>query len=384
MKIKDRENLVNLCNDLLINYNNKSSRTKILNQIKDELNNIFKKENINCLDIIYTDNDGVFFGMYTIPIIRGNLKIEKYCIEIDSRLLSPLLMITDRELCAIFLHEIGHCVAEKIEYKKIDDIKNVYIAKNNIKINSNFMISTQMLKNIVYTRCVRNNCSIFNKKDEEFFADNIARREGFGEDLEIVFYKIKNYSKQILSEKRNISALLWYLKLNSNLNRRLGYAKEQLKEYEKIESSKIMRDLYKKSIDELDRLSKRKSSINEETYLINKKISCLSEGVKSMTKAIQHGMVRDIEDKMYELEIRSKHLDNEYEAINLIKELNVYIDSLDIIIEKTKDKKKNEQLNKYLKKYLFLRDNIARMPSFKKKVYGIYIEYPEENDNIGY
>ena len=98
-----------------------------LNRLKNELNRFFKGQ--RCREILYTKNtDKVFFGMCVSPIMMDEdvvmilnsdepYMVKEYYLELDSKLFDSDLNLTNTELLAILLHEVGHMVntTEQVE-----------------------------------------------------------------------------------------------------------------------------------------------------------------------------------------------------------------------------------------------------------------------------
>ena len=133
------EDLVECCGDIIV----KPSATN-LNNLKKELNKFFTDS--KCTDIIFTDNDSLFFGMCVYPIVDKDLVVKilqddekvrfnKYSIEIDSKIMHPSIAITSRELLAMLLHEIGHIINDPSPVEELRDAINVGLAKNGDSLN---------------------------------------------------------------------------------------------------------------------------------------------------------------------------------------------------------------------------------------------------------
>lgn len=111
-----------------------------LNNLKKELNKFFKDS--KCTNVYYTENtDKMFFGMRVAANINADdiydyLTAEKeerigsYMIEIDSKLLNPLMALKPEELTAITLHEVGHMVNDTTPITNARNYLTSYLADN--------------------------------------------------------------------------------------------------------------------------------------------------------------------------------------------------------------------------------------------------------------
>ena len=111
-----------------------------LRTLKTELNRFFKDS--KCKEVLYTTNtDKMFFGMKVIAMINADnifdyliddepQRIGEYIVEIDSHLLNPVLDLTEQELLAILLHEVGHIVGDSEPIENARNALNAYLAAN--------------------------------------------------------------------------------------------------------------------------------------------------------------------------------------------------------------------------------------------------------------
>ena len=115
-----------------------------LTNLKKELNRFFKDS--NCKEILFTKSDTLFFGMCVYPQVTKELVVEilqddknvrfkEYSIEIDSKILNPMLGITPRELLAMVLHEVGHIVNDNGPVDEVRKVIALQLTKNGDSLN---------------------------------------------------------------------------------------------------------------------------------------------------------------------------------------------------------------------------------------------------------
>ena len=119
-------------------------RASSYQNLRKELNKFFRDS--KCTDIIYTRNDGLFFGMCVYPVISkldvkmivqddGKYRFQNYIIEIDSKIFNPIIDITGSELLAMLLHEVGHIINDPNPVEQVRDAINVSLAKENTTLS---------------------------------------------------------------------------------------------------------------------------------------------------------------------------------------------------------------------------------------------------------
>ena len=101
---------------ILNSIKNEGVNSMHLNDLKMELNSFFKDS--VCRELIYTENtDKLFFGIETIPAINGEdamdiifgsepYRINKYYVELDSKLFSEYLGLTVEEIMALLICQV--------------------------------------------------------------------------------------------------------------------------------------------------------------------------------------------------------------------------------------------------------------------------------------
>lgn len=201
-----------------------------LNRIKNELNKLFKEA--KCLSVIYTENtDKMFFGMRVYIDIDGNSVIDylgdspskpfaKYYLEIDSKLLDPMLNLTDRELMAILLHEIGHIVYDTGSVDAVRVAIDKYFAERDEHFDLNSSRTYRELLAFAIKDSVVKAGSLFAKiGNEEILADTFVVSCGYGQDLESAIRKISSSSIYLNDSIDNrFIVLSWVLKIKTDMN----------------------------------------------------------------------------------------------------------------------------------------------------------------------
>ena len=146
-----------------------------LNILRREINNFY--DDVECTQIIFTNNtDKQLFGMCVYPIIKKNevinvvnnqYKLDKYILEIDSKLFNSIIQFTEREIVAIILHEIGHIMNDTKNMEKVSNYMNAYQGSTNTSLSLNSIFTYSELFIFVLKRTLRQLGSIFEKDQSE-------------------------------------------------------------------------------------------------------------------------------------------------------------------------------------------------------------------------
>lgn len=348
-----------------------------LMNLRNVLNNLFK--GTNCSGLIYTKNtDKPLFGMCVMPVINetdvkkmilendfSTLK-QNYFLEFDSKLFE--IGLTTRELVAVVLHEIGHIILD-ID-KAVDEVTKsfyMYLQKNMETIDMERFIKYADLLAFGFRDAIRKINNIFS--DEETNADSYAVALGYGQELISALKKITDRCTLLNKDLDNkLLVLQWTLRLYKNMKLRRIPALRTLEktyqmtgsELEKREINKCMNALKQYEYDAID-----ESAVIEEKAKL------------SIFRRFKYKGMRGIEDDLYGLTLRVKSVDEQDEALMILREINSKLAVLDdYISSEDLDQNDLERWNAVRKKYLMLREELSKKTTYDDKYYGLFIKTP--------
>lgn len=360
-----------------------------LNTLKNELNRFFKDS--KCEEVMYTNNtDKMFFGMKTLAMLDADYiydyliddepkRISRYIIEIDSHLFNPVLDLTSAELMAILLHEIGHVVADASPIETARNAMNAYLAENRDHIRISKSIHYKEILAYGLKDYLMKNKSMFYTSDEsEIFADEFAKTYGFADELASAFDKIASDNMK-LYENSEISKFIvfnWTLGLYKDLKvRRIGAIKT-LSRAKLLTGSRIE----KMEIDNVIRRIKRIDDDDIITESTNN--SSLKIKLKEKMKKARINNLRTIENTLYELSMQVRNVEDEDDALYLMRQINSSISIIEEYKNSTDcDAYELDRWNTILDKYTKLRDKLSSTVVYRNNNYGIFIQYPEIIEN---
>ena len=379
-KYFDFDDMLEIC-DRLIESSGKCQKS--IRDLKKELNRFFK--DCDCKDLIVTQNtDKLFFGAMVVPTIRGEavtdilfndnpIRIVEYSIELDSKLFDPILNINSRELVAIILHEVGHVVNTSEPIEDIRHILDEYCAKNHEELKVVDSIHYKELLAYGMKEYVAKRDSLFAMRDDEILADEFVHSFGFGPDLENIMDRIASQGFKINNaEIPPYVTLIWTLQIYKNVKMRRIGALKTLSRAKSIIASKLEKMEIEGAIRRLNRMDD----------MLGESVVDLYQGKLQAIKArsLKKTMKQFVDD-FYEINMRARNLEEEDDALYLMRQINTRISIIDECLHEPLSDSDRKYWDRLLDKYKKLREKISNTHVYKNKSYGIFIKYPEIRDN---
>lgn len=356
-----------------------------LKVLKDELNKFFKDS--TCKEVLYTNNtDKMFFGMKIIAMIDADdiydylvedepVRIGKYIIEIDSHLLNPVLDLTERELLAMLLHEVGHMVGDATPVENARRELNSYLAANKDHIRIAQSIHYKEFLAYGLKDYLSKQQSMFYTSDSsEILADEFAMSYGFSNDLSHAYSKITSNNMKLYenSEVSKFAVFAWTLNLYNNLKTRRVGALHTLARAKQLTGSRLEKL-------ELDNVIRRIKRIDDDILV---EASSIHSKLREKLRKHRLNNMRTIDSTMYELSMQIRNVEDEDDALYLMRQLNNNI----AIIDEYKnspdcDTKEVQKWNNLMDKFIQLRDKLSSTVVYKNKTYGIFVQYPDIVEN---
>ena len=352
--------------------------------LRNELNRFFTES--KCIECIYTKNtDKFFFGARTLVVLEQDdvsdillsdkiVKIDKYYLELDSKLFE--LGMSGKELTAIILHEIGHCVIGGNTISDVRKVLDYYYTANKTSLSIKDTAQYNQILKYGITDTIMKMHSIFYKTDpEEVAADTFVEMCGYGPQLQSAFKKILSNSFNINKNEPKLATLDWTLRLYKEVKFKRIPALNLLRKVRSITGS----TLDKRQIDDLITALQR-----IDTDIANEAAEFLEEAkASSLFGKLKKNGLRSIEEDLYEFEVRARNAETEEEVFYALKQINSRISILDdYILEEELEDREREHWYKVMTKYQALRENISKKKIYNNKNYGIWCDYNQlENPN---
>ena len=353
-----------------------------LSVIKRELNKFFKDS--QCMQVYYTENtDKMFFGIivnasidadniYEYLMGTKDIRISRYNLEYDSHLFNPTLGMTAREIMALTLHEIGHVVNDMTPIQHARQYLDEYLAKTGESVpmsqSYNYRdILAYALKDFI----AKDRSAFYTRDTDEILADDFARSYGYGPALESAMGKIiaKNSKLYTGTDVDKFAVFTWTLGIYRHLGTRRIPAIRAINKAKALTGSRIEKM-------EMDNVLRRIVRIDDHVLIEGTNDSGLVNKIKSRMRKMRYDTMRSLEDDFYELNMRIRNVEDEDDALYLMRQLNTrisliedYVNSEDL--SPTEAKRWNESLEKFKR----IRDDLSSTLVYKGKSYGLFIPY---------
>lgn len=347
--------------------------------LKSELNKFFPK--VKCIDVLYTENtDKLFFGMRVYPVINSEdiidilkddkpLIINGYYVELDSKLFDPMLNLSERELTAMLLHEVGHIVYDT---QTIDEVKkqvDMYLAASDDYLSDKYSKGYKEVLAYAMKDSIIKIGSIFSKVGNyEIIADTFVSACGYGPDLASAFRKISRSSIYLNKNVDNrLIAISWALRLKNEFNTSRLPAIKTLNKAKQLTSSKLEeRELTYVS----NSLNKMQDPINE---------SIIDDVKNRFSKKINDFKIKGIKAikaDAYEMNVRVRCATTQEDLLYIIRTLNTDIAILKDYLAEDITKEEREDVMKTIQYMYEVRDIAAKQKVVQSDSL-IQVVYPE-------
>ena len=380
---------------LRMNPNSQSN----LNKLRSELNKFFTED--TCNNIFYTDNkDKLFFGMMVVPSLTDEqigaialgdgdnkelLRVKQYSIDIDSKLLDDIIL-SDKELTAILLHEVGHLVIDDSPAKIVQRNMDMYFRKNRETIDANQLSYCPEVMKFGIEDAMVKAVSIW-YRDEEVAADSFVVSCGYGPELQTALEKIST-NAFTMAKGANVPKfimLYWALRVYKDVHKKRVGAIKTLDRAIAIEGSTLEKNkmsyLKKRLTTYVAPLAAVKGDIQNPIVdtQVTEEMAALTESFLRENKLfanLKATGLRSIENDYYEYAMRLNNVEDELDALQLLREINNRMSALDNYLASPKipevQRKKYLQLyNAYFK----LREELSKKKIWKKSNYGLFYNY---------
>lgn len=304
-----------------------------LNELNREINAFFKDS--KCKQVLYTRNtDKMFFGMSVMPVIKADkvydiiqedepVRITEYYLELDSKLFSPTLGLSTREITAVLLHEIGHMVNDTSPVDKLRKELDMYLVKNNETIKTSDSVHYQEILAFGIKDALRKITSLFETDDDEIIADSFVVACGYGPELESAFEKVVKNSYRINKDVSNkFIVLAWVIRLYTDIKLRRIVAIKSLQKGESYTASKLEKR-------EMENVIRRLRRIDDDSLIEAVGFDMVADKVNSTMSRIKYKGIRSFEDDLYDYNLQVKNVQHEDEALELLHKINTRLNIID-------------------------------------------------------
>lgn len=365
-----------------------TAKPEHLREIKDFLNKFF--DDATCKEVLYSNNtDKMFFGIKIIPMIDSDdiydfliddepQRVEKYIVELDSHIFNPVLDLSPMELISLLLHEVNGIVGDASPIQRSRDALNAYLSTNgeHIKISKSIHYK-EILAYGLKDYMSKVNSIFYNFDPTEHYANEFTNSYGLTDDLISAYRKlrvgnIRFYENQEISK---FVVFSWTLSLYKNVRiRRIGAIKTLLRA-KSLTGSRLERM-------EIDNVVNRIKRIDDDTIITEGALDTIRFKVKEKMRKNRLNNLRLIDSTYYELNMQIRNVEDEDDALFLMRQINTNIAIIDEYRSSADcDDYERAKWDQAYDKFCQLRERLSQTTVYKNKQFGIFIDYPEIVEN---
>ena len=376
-------------NDLLtiIDSLKQDADPDVLRNFAYELNMFFR--DVKCEGVLYTNNTDLdFFGVYVQPVLKEKdvypllisdytTTIEKYYVELDSKLFNPLLGLTNREILAIILHDIGSMINSSGPIDRAVKEIDLYLDTTNDVLrttdNVNYVaILTFGLKDLlhkltsIFTADLTSNVAI----------DDFIMSCGFINELNSAISKLKKFGYlNMFSEGGSPSAIIaWTIRIYNDIKGQRIRTIRLLRKAASYTPVRLVKREMNHMITALSRIDD--SSILESVF------DDVKMKYQSMTKKFTMSSIKDIEEDYYDYAVTLQNVNDEDDALLLLHRINSRMSVIDGILNddnpQISDRERKAFADLY-ERYNKLRNDVIAKKVYKRNYRRIYVNYGEDD-----
>lgn len=376
-------------NDLLtiIDSLKQDADPDVLRNFAYELNMFFR--DVKCEGVLYTNNTDLdFFGVYVQPVLKEKdvypllisdytTTIEKYYVELDSKLFNPLLGLTNREILAIILHDIGSMINSSGPIDRAVKEIDLYLDTTNDVLrttdNVNYVaILTFGLKDLlhkltsIFTADLTSNVAI----------DDFIMSCGFINELNSAISKLKKFGYlNMFSEGGSPSAIIaWTIRIYNDIKGQRIRTIRLLRKAASYTPVRLVKREMNHMITALSRIDD--SSILESVF------DDVKMKYQSMSKKFTMSSIKDIEEDYYDYAVTLQNVNDEDDALLLLHRINSRMSVIDGILNddnpQISDRERKAFADLY-ERYNKLRNDVVAKKVYKRNYRRIYVNYGEDD-----
>lgn len=375
-------------NDLLtiIDSLKQDADPDVLRNFAYELNMFFR--DVKCEGVLYTNNTDLdFFGVYVQPVLKEKdiypllvsdytTTIEKYYVELDSKLFNPVLGLTNREILAIILHDIGSMINSSGPIDRAVKEIDLYLDMTNDVLrttdNVNYVaILTFGLKDLlhkltsIFTADLTSNVTI----------DDFIMSCGFINELNSAISKLKKFGYlNMFSEGGSPSTIIaWTIRIYNDIK---GQRIRTIRLLRKAASYTPVRLVKREMNHMITALSRIDDSSILESVFDDVKLK-----YQSMTKKFTMSSIKDIEEDYYDYAVTLQNVNDEDDALLLLHKINSRMSVIDGVLNddnpQITDRERKAFVDLY-QRYNQLRNDVVAKKVYKRNYRRIYVNYGED------
>lgn len=329
---EQREKLLGYIGELngdILNLIGKNNNITITEDIKRNLNNLFPEA--SCKNVIVTNNtDKMLFGIIVMPIFTPEevinivtsdeaMTIKNYKVEIDSKLLDPLIGLNSEEVVALLVHDVEQLVSNSAPVENARYLIDSFVTVNNTTLKISKYISYVELLSYLIKEVTRRSVSIF--ENDYFLPTTFESILSLPEFIYSGQAKLRIKSNMYNTSIDNKAIITkWVLSLYRNILKYRIYAIHKLENGIQLTGSEFEKQEMKNIINRLNKIDDY--SLLTEANLTNWFNSAKESNTNALQRFRANG-VKNYSDDFYEIQFEVNNVDDDRAAaVMLLHKIN--------------------------------------------------------------
>lgn len=356
--------------------------------IRNCLDRIFKPD-ATCINFVYTVNtDKLPFGCIVFPRLSGeeinnflivgeSTRIDEYEVEIDSKLFDYGL--TDKQVVQVILFNVYHMIKDIKPCDVVREAIDDYFTKSASQLAIRNSIQYQA---ILYLGIV----DALQQVTSCLYLPNDIVNDAFLESLGLYYFEDtlnKLYQRfpdcdNEATRMPKLSMLEWTLRVYDDVDKERIPAIHLLNKVKSITASTLYIDRINAVINALNRI--------DTSVVVSEAVNQVFMEAKrrgGLLAYLKYSGLRDIENDLYEFQLRAKNSESEQEVLYALKQINARLAILDDYIRENPDDPDIDRWIGVKEEYMDIRDILAKK-KLHKRSYGVFVDYDaldkEDND----
>ena len=350
-----------------------------LNAVKDSLNLIFRPD-ANCVGFVYTVNtDKLPFGCVVMPTLRGvdvndyfvvgnDSRLSEYMVELDSKLFDYGL--TNEEVAQVMLFNIYHMVKDFTPLRNVRMAIDDFLTKSTTQLIIKDSVQYKEILKLGLVDALVNVSSCLSLPSDvvsDPFLESLGL-EDFDKALDKLYQEIPGCENEV-SRAPKLNMLEWSLRLYCDVEKERIPALHLLEKAKSLTASTLYITKFSNTINALNRI--------DTDMVVNEAVQTFFNEAKrkgGLLASLKYSGLRDIENDLYEFQIRAKNAETESEVMYALKQINARLAILDNYIRENPDDPEIDRWVAVKLQYMDIRDTLAKKRLHKRN-YGIFVDY---------
>ena len=347
--------------------------------VKDILNLIFRPD-ADCACFVYTVNtDKLPFGCVVMPTLRGidvndyfvvgnDSRLSEYMVELDSKLFDYGL--TNEEVAQVMLFNIYHMVKDFTPLRNVRMAIDDFLTKSATQLIIKDSVQYKEILKLGLVDALVNVSSCLSLPSDvvsDPFLESLGL-EDFDKALDKLYKEIPGCENEV-SRTPRLNMLEWALRLYCDVEKERIPALHILEKAKSLTASTLYITKFNNTINALNRI--------DTDMVVNEAVQTFFNEAKrkgGLLASLKYSGLRDIENDLYEFQIRAKNAETESEVMYALKQINARLAILDNYIRENPDDPEIDRWVAVKLQYMDIRDTLAKKRLHKRN-YGIFVDY---------